>query len=69
MVIDNARSAAARSSMCPSNWMRIGAATPTVRPSPMFSVPRTFSFGVTVRNEPASGTAWPSVPVARPPQV
>ena len=33
----SARSTAARSSTWPSNWISIGAATPTVRPSPMFS--------------------------------
>ena len=49
--------------------MRIGAATPTVRPSPMLSVPRICLLGGFVANVPASGTAVPSTPFALPPQV
>src|SRR5690242_3700949 len=49
--------------------MRIGAATPTVRPSPMLMVPRIFVLGGRVAKVPASGTVVPSTPFALPPQV
>ena len=66
---ESACSAAARSATWPLNWMRIGAATPTVRPSPMLIVPRIFLLGGRVANVPASGTAVPSTAFALPPQV
>ena len=65
----SARSTAARSSTWASNWISIGAATPTVRPSPMFTTPRTSFCGATVANVPSSGTALPFSPVAVPDHV
>ena len=69
VVTFNAFSTDALSSTFLSNWISIGAATPTVRSSPMFSVPRTVSCGFTVVTVPCTGTGWSSAPVARPDQV
>jgi hypothetical protein len=44
----------------------MGAAIPTVRPSPMLIVPRTVFFGVSVVNLPCSDTVAPSRPMALP---
>ncbi len=66
---DSAFSAAALSLMWSLNWTRIGAATPTVRPSPMLIVARTTFLGFTVWNDPASGAGMLSVPAAVPLQV
>ena len=41
------------------NWSSIGAATPTVRPSPMLSVASTRARGSTVRSVPPSGLERP----------
>ena len=49
--------------------MRIGAPTPTVRPSPMLIVPRICLLGGFVANVPVSGTSLPSTAFAVPPQV
>ena len=65
----SARSTAALSSTGAANWIVIGAATPTSRSSPMFSVARTVWPGATVVNEPVTGELLPPGPVAVPPQV
>ena len=67
--IVSARSTAARSATWPSNWIWIGAATPTVLPSPMFSTLCSWCAGTTVLKELSSGTEVPFSPVAVPDQV
>jgi hypothetical protein len=47
----------------------IGAPTPTVSPSPMFSVAWSCRCGLTVVNDPATGTDSRSGPAALPLQV
>jgi hypothetical protein len=52
-----------------SNWMMIGAATPTVWPSASWNPPPIFLVGDTVVNLPVTEVALPSWPTAEPPQL
>jgi hypothetical protein len=67
VVTESARSTAARlaSGTGRLNWIMIGAATPTVWPSPIVVVALTSRFGATVRNVPTTG-AVPPEPVTVP---
>ena len=69
VVTVSAFSTAALSLIGASNWMMIGAATPTVWPSANWNPPSTFLLGATVVNLPATGIALPSWPTAEPLQV
>ena len=62
----SAFSTAALSLIGASNWMMIGAATPTVWPSASWNAPPIFLLGDTVLNLPFSAIALPSWPTAEP---
>ena len=69
VVTVSAFSTAALSLIGASNWMMIGAATPTVWPSASWKPPPIFLLGVTVLNLPFTAIALPSWPTAEPLQV
>ena len=69
MVTFSARSTAALSEIGASNWMMIGAATPTVWPSASWNPPSTTLVGATVVISPFTATGLPSWPTAEPLQV
>ncbi len=69
MVTFSARSTAALSAIGASNWMMIGAATPTVWPSASWNPPSITLVGAIVVISPFTGTGLPSWPTADPFQV